>query len=534
MVLGVALIGVFGWLAYGNATKLLATQKLPPALFDKALFFMDGLSYQWVLLFAGLFLAGLPLMRKKSGAGATKASAKKAAHRFAACNILQAEKEVRQVWQFASSGERITFQREESKLPNEALPAKLVARDWQTLFQSKLNVAWLPANQVFLRALQLPKADDLAELQSMVELQLEKISPMPITQIVWTYEPMPTGGFGDLQTVIVIIVARSLVEEFLGKLESQGFLADRLELPLLDQIRATKIDVDGLWVYPGAGSEASSCLVAWWYSGTLHNLSLVRLPDSENRRQVFQEQLHQMAWAGELEGWLIAPPRVHLVADAETSATWTPLFDPEQKVEVVSPVSGRELAAMTARRAVTARDDVPGLMLPEFVARYRQQFIDRLWMQGVGAVVLVYVFCVVIYFGLTEWANWRLDNVNTEIAQSAQSYTNALQLKEQVRVLQDQLDLQYAALEIYRALAEHLPEGATLDTINMDRAGKITVFGTSPAGTGPQIEDFSERLRQVKVKDQPLFAKVPVPGNTLRVNQIIWNFQCELRRKDSE
>jgi hypothetical protein len=38
----------------------------------------------------------------------------------------------------------------------------------------------------------------------------------------------------------------------------------------------------------------------------------------------------------------------------------------------------------------------------------------------------------------------------------------------------------------------------------------------------------------VKVKDQPLFAKVPVPGNALRGNQISWNFQCELRRKGAE
>ena len=42
----------------------------------------------------------------------------------------------------------------------------------------------------------------------------------------------------NLQTVVVVIAARNVVEEFLGELEGQGYLADRLELPLLDQLQA--------------------------------------------------------------------------------------------------------------------------------------------------------------------------------------------------------------------------------------------------------------------------------------------------------
>jgi hypothetical protein len=538
VVLGLALIGLFGWLAYGNATRLLATQKLPPSLLDKGLFFIDGLKiYHWVLLFGGLFLAALPLMRKKSGeTGETsaKAASKKASRRFASCAVLQAEKDVRQIWQFSTSGDKVTLQREESTLPNERLPASIVGKDWQSLFQPKLNVAWLPADQVFLRALQLPKTGDLAELQSMVELQLEKLSPMPVGQIVWTFEPMPTGGFGDLQTVIIIIVARSLVEEFLGKLEAQGYLADRLDLPLLDQIRATRIDTDGIWVYPDAGTDPVSCLVAWWYGHTLQNLSLVRLPAAENRGQVFQEQLHQMAWAGELEGWLTAPPRIHLVAEGETAAAWLPLFDADSIVQAISPLASSELAAMAARRATRASEGKVGLMLPELLARYRQQFIDRLWMRGVGALVLAYIFGVIIYFGVSEWANWRLDNVRTEISRSANSYTNALQLKEQVRVLQDQLDLQYAALDCYNAIAEFLPQGLMLDSMNFERGRRITIFGTAPADESPKVQEFNDALRKATAKGQPLFARVQAPSSNVRGNQLAWNFWCEIKRTEAE
>ena len=76
---------------------------------------------------------------------------------------------------------------ETSARPDEPLPERLVTKDWQHLVQPRLNVAWLPPDEVFLRVVQLPKADP-AETLSMVELQLEKISPLPVAQIVWCFE----------------------------------------------------------------------------------------------------------------------------------------------------------------------------------------------------------------------------------------------------------------------------------------------------------------------------------------------------------
>src|SRR5260221_11489416 len=97
-------------------------------------------------------------------------------------------------------------------------------------------------------------------MQSMLELQLEKLSPMPVAQVVWGFELLqPTATpdamttlEGEMQTVIVIVVSRAYVEEFLGQLETHGYMADRLELPLLDQLRATPVKEDGAWIYPGA------------------------------------------------------------------------------------------------------------------------------------------------------------------------------------------------------------------------------------------------------------------------------------------
>jgi Tfp pilus assembly PilM family ATPase len=157
--------------------------------------------------------------------------------RWHSCNILHAAPDANRLWQFdVRSG---ALSRESSSAPGQPLPGKLVAKSWTSLWQPKLNVAWLPPEKVFLRVVELP-ASSFGETLAMVELQLEKLSPIPVTQIVWTLQVLQQPPAENLQTVVVVIVERKAVEEFLGKLEAQGFLADRLEAPMLDQLAATR------------------------------------------------------------------------------------------------------------------------------------------------------------------------------------------------------------------------------------------------------------------------------------------------------
>ncbi len=452
--------------------------------------------------------------------------------RWQTSNILQVGKEGRLLWHFSTLGEKVNLTRTESRLPGEPLPAKLTGKDWQTLFQPKLNIAWLPPEHVFLRAIQLPKSD-LAETQSMVELQLEKLSPMPVAQIVWAFEVLP-HPLGDMQTAIVVIAARNLVEEFLGRLETQGYLADRLELPLLDQLRATPTREDGVWVYPGIGNEKNYCLLAWWCGGVLQHVSLIPLPPAEQCAALLKEQLAQTAWAGELEGWLTAPPRVHVVTDNPSAEPWLQQFVTGEAAEVVPSAPAAELATHTIRRL--ARNGAStNLLPPEYTARYRQQFIDRLWMRGLGAVLAVYLMGVAVYFGWVQFAQWRLDQVAEQAALLANSYTNTLQIKAHVNVLQDQIDLQYAALDCWKAVADYLPPEMTLQTLTFDRK-KLSLSGSVADDSRSKVGDFNEALRSVEVKGQSLFTKVNPPNMTQPPGsqQVRWNFTCDLKRTDNE
>ncbi len=449
--------------------------------------------------------------------------------RWNSANVLHLAGDQKRIWQFNIRGDGPSLSREENKLPTESLPAKLVSKDWQTLYQPKLNVAWLPADKAFLRVLQLPPADNIEETTSMIDLQMEKISPLPVTQIVWTFELLPQRE-GQAQTAIVVIAARNLIENFLGTLEGESYLTDRLEVPFLDQLLATKIEANGVWVYPGLGVAPDNCVVAWWYGGALQNVSLLHLP-AEERGQFLRDQIAQMAWAGELEGWITAPPRRFLVADGETATAWLPLMQEgtDQRVEVVAPLPSAELAKLTARRAT--REKAPsGLVPAEFTARYRQQFVDRIWMRSLFGIAVLYLLGVFFYLAFVQYMDFQVGKTEQQARNLAPGYTNALRLRDQVRVMQDQLNLQFAALESYKAIATEIPEGIQVDGINFSRGKSLSLFGTAPADAATKINEFSEKLHALISDGQPLFKAGSPPSWTRRGADATWNLALELTK----
>ena len=192
--------------------------------------------------------------------------------RWNSCNILHLAPDAKRLWHFDAKGKGFVLGREQRVPHTEPLPANLVAKNWSSLWQPKLNVAWLPAETVFLRVAELPAAN-ADETFSMVELQLEKLSPIPVTQIVWTMHVLGThqsaakadGTVESMQSIIVVIAARAAVEEFLGRLERDGFLSDRLEVPMLDQLEAVAPQGDSVWLFPLSLGGQNAALVAWWF-----------------------------------------------------------------------------------------------------------------------------------------------------------------------------------------------------------------------------------------------------------------------------
>jgi hypothetical protein len=453
--------------------------------------------------------------------------------RWHSCNILQSAPDANRLWQFdAKSG---ALSRELTGTPERPLPSKFITKSWTSLWKPRLNVAWLPPENVFLRVIELPKSS-FGETLAMVELQLEKLSPIPVAQIVWTLQLLPQSSAENLQTVIVVVVERKIVEGFLGKLEAQNYLADRLEAPMLDQLAATPASDDGAWIYPALLNGQNAALVAWWFGGALRQLSYVVLATGGDRAKNLSEQLGQTIWAGELEGWLTAQPKWHLVADGAIAGEWETILREGlgEPVSVTKPVAFQELAARTARRATTADASAPALLPAEFSTRYHQQFVDRLWLRGLLATGVLYAVAVAIYFCATFLLGLQTQKVERQVAAISGSYTNVLKLKAQYDVLKERQDLKYAALDCWKLVAETLPAGIVLQRFSFGNGQTLTLNGTATADQVTAITDFYDALRKAKLDGQPMFS--PAGGDQLSYRlagaQETWNFSLELQRTE--
>ena len=481
--------------------------------------------------------------------------------RWHSCNILQIASDANRLWQFDAKGGSFALNREHRGALDESLPARTIAKSWSSLWQPRLNVAWLPSENVFLRVIELPKSN-FAETLAMVELQLEKLSPMPVTQIVWTIHILshrgnpprseagaetPADGEAkpeNLQTVVVVIVERSVVEEFLGKLEGRGYLADRLETPMLDQLEATPVTEDGslrqseaadAWIYPVALAGQSAALVAWWCGNTLRSLSFIVSPPAGDRAKTLKSQLAHLAWAGELEGWLTAPLiQWHLVADPAVAREWeNALRDGlNEPVQVAPPPPPAELAARTAQRAAAA-DSHAALLPAEFPARYHQQFVDRLWLRGLMATGVLYAIGVAIYFCATGVLAYRTHNVERQVAALSGSYTNVMELKARLAVLNERQDLKYAALDCWKTVADRFPTNITLQRFSFADGQKLSLSGTAPADQVNTLFDFNTAMQKATNQNRPMFDQ---SGETVspRINgkTATWSFSLQLQHKE--
>lgn len=462
--------------------------------------------------------------------------------RWHSCNLLHLAPDAKRLWQFDAKGSGFVHGREQRVPHAEPLPTKSVAKSWGSLWQPKLNVAWLPPENVFLRVVELPAAN-AEETFSMVELQLEKLSPIPVTQVVWALHVLGThqsaakadGTVESLQTVVVVIAARAGVEEFLGKLERDGFLADRLEVPMLDQLEAVAPAEDSVWVFPLTVGGQNAALVAWWFAGALRNLSFATLAASGDRAADLKGQLALLAMSGEVEGWLTAAPQWHLVADPVNATEWEGLLRAAtgESVSIAAPPSPMELAARTAKRAAAAGTS---LLPAEFTTRYHQQFVDRLWLRGLFYAGVAYVVFLALYFSAVSWRGHQVSRVEGQVAQISNDYTNAIRIKARLNILQEREKLKYAALDCWKLVAKEMPEGIMLQRMSFADGKRLTLGGTAPQDQINTLFDFNSTMQKATLNGQPVFDPnkgEPVSPKAISGNQVSWNFSLELLHSEA-
>lgn len=449
--------------------------------------------------------------------------------RWQTCHVLQQTNGARELWQFAHAGHEVKLELARQFTGTEPLPSHAAGRTLATLWRPRLNVAWLPANEVFIRTLELPTGDP-HEAPGMVELQLETLSPLPVPNIAWTVESVPAPD-GASQTAIVVIVPRTVVDEHLGALEQSRYLADRLELPQLRELMANEDRRDGAWLYARPEGEKISCLAAWWKEGRLRHVVLLQAPAGDAAAHRLRRPLQQLAWAGDVDGWHTADTWWHLVAPTTLAAELAPVLGEiaDQRLELIEPPPAEKLAAASAETKSTAN-----LVPSDVAARYRQQFTEGVVLRLLGLILAVWAAAVFVFMGGLQYKQFIKSGVDRDVSALHNSYTNALQLKARVQVLSDQVSLKFASLDCWRAASEALPTEMTMTQFNFQgKARKLQIFGNVPGELQAKVTEYNEALARAMVNGEKLFAKVNTKSIQAQANRpAYWSIECELKRKE--
>ncbi|MBL9138035.1 MAG: hypothetical protein JNK85_19365 [Verrucomicrobiales bacterium] len=453
--------------------------------------------------------------------------------RFSSCTVLAEAAGRSHLRAFAGQDARPIGEQEAGV--EEALPVKWAGKGWGQLLRPRLNLAWIGDQPVFLQLVLLP-TDDPAEVPAMLELQLEKLSPVPVGQVVWSYEIVGQRSNAGLP-VLLTLAERNGLERQLSDLERRGFCTDRLESPLVTLVTGTDFNDDGATIFVYQSGTRQICLVAWVADGVLRVLNRVNLAEDDRWPRQLVDELTRLAWAGELEGWSKGTPSVRLIADAAVLATWREPLEQAlgRSIEVEERPADAELAAASVRRAF--RDLNAGNLLPaEQAARYRQEFTDRLWMGGLLALAAAYLVCVLIYLGAVEVQKFRQGRMADQLAAVNQQYTNTLRLKAQAQVLQETVNLRYAALDCWLATVEAMPEDLSLENLTFSGGQSLVISGTAPADRESKITEFWQALKRKVVGNTNLFSEVQLRPTSLKtlqgVPQIQWSFNCRIQRPE--
>ena len=246
----------------------------------------------------------------------------------------------------------------------------------------------------------------------------------------------------------------------------------------------------------------NAALTAWWYGGALRSLSLIALPAAGDRAAELKTQIALLAMAGEVEGWLTTAPRWNLVADPVNATEWENLLRLAlgEPVKITAPPAPAELAGRTAKRAAGA--GATNHLLPaEFTGRYREQFVDRLWLRGLAGVGILYALFLAVYFSAVTFRGYQAGGVESNVARISNDYTNAVQLKARYVVLQERAQLKYAGLDSWQIVAQLLPPGLQVQRMSFAGGQHLTLAGTATPDMINALFDFDSNLRKYKVKD---------------------------------
>ncbi len=362
-------------------------------------------------------------------------------------------------------------------------------------FGRRVAVA-LSSDRLLLRVMSLP-SDEEDELQSMVQLQVDKLSPFAEEDTVWSYEVLASEDGSNV--VLIAMAGKQFLDRVGFVLESAGVRSNRLDCASLGLIQALRdsgaLSESGREVILFPGVEAAEILV--FQDGRPVAIRSIELPEGVDPAEAGSELGRDIAYT------LLSLEVEHGVVSEQRIRAWVPeRLDPlvieaacREIDDEISCASLNELSNVAEGVAVRENSRRRGLidLTPgEWrQAKLAKGFKKRVICWTVGIVVL-WLALVGSGMGFLQAGRSDLAELKARDEKLSRASLDVRELRARALMLRHYTDESHSALECFWEISRKLPRGVELRSFAYRKGESLRITGE--ASQVDVIYEFKNRL----------------------------------------
>lgn len=335
------------------------------------------------------------------------------------------------------------------------------------------------SRDVFTKRISLPSADP-NEIGTMVQLQVEKLCPLPLDEVVWSCEVL---GSGDGKSDVLLVFARK--DSLIQRATDFGdeFVPDLIDVDLMVLWRALrdKRVFEGknccglLWIDPAARAAK------WMLMHGSKPLAIEHLPVENVDAASLAHSLSNFLLSAEAnlgEGpiediFLFGPPEIREELSVALLSALGARITPIDATPDLSPAAG------LAQRALRNGHVQVNLLPVDFVQRQQKKLFRQQAKRVVAIALAVYIVAMLGFFAAIKWRQHAVKRIDKVLASKNDDFLKAQARQAEVRFLEQKLDDKRSALEVLRVISENLMALMSIQNFTYKQPQGAEVRGTA-------------------------------------------------------
>ena len=369
----------------------------------------------------------------------------------------------------------------------------------------------LPSEEILLRVMDLPSADD-EELAGMVELQVDKISPFPVDNMVVSHEKLLENGENSI--VLAAAVRTELVEEF-GRIPNEaGMSVKRVDAQAMGNWRQLKeegrCDTEGLRLFVMMNPVVPEIIaVRHGVPVMFRSVGDITGFGEEDLVLELAAELRNALMSLELEWGQTSPP--------ESICLCTREKEPPEKLaagisgEFAGGIKVETLASMPQVSEGLVRRTVEGAKLDLTPKAWTAKGQSRRFKKHVtiSACVLFGLWALTVggFMGFLQVEKSRLSRLESGMKELREPAMEVREMRDRVQVIDRYMDRTRSLLECLREITvlQPAPPQVELTSFSYQKGKMVRIIGD--AVSVEKVYNFSSKLNQ-----SSLFSKTVLHG----------------------